>query len=77
MEKRIEINVNWTFKEVVLNIEALKSQYKEFLSPFFNNKKVVEWRDKIYALRMEEWRRDRLWEYLNGDIELDVLQKLI
>lgn len=77
MEKRIDIDINWSYKEIVNHIEALKSQYVEFLSPFFNSKKIVEWRDKIYSLKMEEWRRDRLWEYLNGDIELDVLQKLI
>lgn len=77
MEKGIEIDVNWTFKEVVCNIEALKTQYKEFLSPFFNTKMIRLWRDKIYSLQMEEWRCDRLWEYLNGDIEKEVLEKLL
>ena len=27
----------------------------------------------LYQLHLEEWVKDRIWEYLNGDIELEDL----
>lgn len=77
MEKRVEVDVNWDFGQVVANIEVLKNTYVGFLSPFFNSAKIREWKEKIYSLKIAEWRCDRLWEYLNGDIEKDVLEKIL
>lgn len=65
-----------TFKEILQNAEALKTRYQGFLSPFFNVEKIVEWRDYIYSLPIEEWKSDRIWEYLNDDITLDKLKRI-
>lgn len=65
-----------TFKEILQNAEALKTHYQGFLSPFFNVKKIVEWRDYVYSLPIEEWKSDRVWEYLNDDITLDKLKRI-
>lgn len=69
--------MNKKFCEIVMICEALRAEYIGFLSPFFDIEKVRFYRDMIYSLPFEEWRRDRLWEYLNGDIEFDVLLNLI
>ena len=60
-----------TFKEILQNAEALKTRYQGFLSPFFNVERIIEWRDYVYSLPIEEWESDRVWEYLNDDITLE------
>lgn len=65
-----------TFKEILQNAEALKTRYQGFLSPFFNVEKIVEWRDYVYSLPIEEWKSDRIWEYLNDDIPLDKFKRI-
>lgn len=72
----MEKNINITFKEIVKNCEELKLRYTESLTPFFNIKKIRLWKSAIYSLKMEEWKKDRIWEYLNGDIDIEVLKKL-
>lgn len=71
-----ELN-NITFKRFVENCEALKSQYQEIISPFFNIKMARCWKTMIYSLEMEEWKRDKIWEYLNDDLDEKTLQMLI
>ena len=66
-----------TFRQFVENCEALKSQYEEVLSPFFNVQLVRCWKKMIYGLNIEEWKKDRLWEYLNDDIPIELLKKLV
>ena len=66
-----------TFRQFVENCEALKSQYAEVLLPFFNVQMVRCWKKMIYGLNIEEWKKDRLWEYLNDDIPIELLKKLV
>lgn len=66
-----------TFRQFVENCEALKSQYEEVLSPFFNVQLVRCWKKMIYGLNIEEWKKDRLWEYLNDDVPIELLKKLV
>lgn len=78
----IYIDPNWNFKQIVFNLRALKSQYNGILCSFsyFDRHKVVEFkracRNKIYALQFEEWKKDRLWEYLNNYESLTTLQEI-
>lgn len=65
-----------TFKEILQNAEALKTRYQGFLSPFFNVERIIEWRDYVYSLPIEEWKSDRIWEYLNDDITLDKFKRI-
>ena len=66
-----------TFRQFVENCEALKSQYEEVLSPFFNVQLVRCWKKMIYGLNIEEWKKDRLWEFLNDDVPIELLKKLV
>lgn len=73
----------WTFKETILNIEALKSRIWDIFASFSCDelkqeimfKKIL--RDEIYSLNFERWRCDRILEFIYNDIEFEVLQKLI
>lgn len=65
-----------SFEGILKNIEVLKTRYQGFLSPFFNVERIVEWRDYVYSLPIEEWKSDRIWEYLNDDITLDKFKRI-
>lgn len=79
----LNINTNWTFKELVENIEVIKSQIWDIITSFsyFDIKKEFDFkrrlRKTIYSFKFEEWRRDRILEYIYNDVEFDVLKKLI
>lgn len=60
-------------KVVIDNGRTLRGMYQELLCPFFNVERIREWRGMLYQLHMEEWIKDKIWEYLNGDIELEDL----
>ena len=61
------INPNWTYKEIVLKLQALKCNYIGILASFsyFEIHNKVEWvytvKKRIYSLNFEEWKRDRIY----------------
>ena len=72
-----------TFKELVINIEAMKHQYKRVLSLFscgFDIKNKVRYiqntKVKMYSLDIETWKIDRLWDYMNDYISYEELQEI-
>ena len=77
------INQNWSFKEVVENIEEIKTHAMGIITSFsyFERKQAIvfmkQLRDSIYSLNFETWRCDRLVEFIYDDIDLETLQKLI
>lgn len=79
----LEINPNWTFQETVEHLETLKSQYEEILASFsyFQLKQSVEFakntRSKFYSLSFEEWKKDKIWNYMNGFEFLYVLKGIV
>ena len=78
----MEINQNWNFKEIVSVLKSLKEQYWEKVrsfSYFDLHEKVVymrNFRDEIYKLDFEEWRKDKIWDYINNYEFLYVLKRL-
>ncbi len=60
-------------KVIITNGRTLRGMYQDLLCPFFNVEKIRQWRDMLYQLQIDEWIKDRVWEYLNGDIELEEL----
>lgn len=67
----LDINSNWTFCEVVLEIEALRNSYEYFLRFFsyFDLHGEVEFmrrtKNAFYSLHLPEWQIDLLWNYMN------------
>lgn len=69
------IDSNWTFKDLVSNIERLKQEYIFFLAFFSTSNKVEsnkvsnlyikDIRDRFYNINIKEWQIDMCWEYMN------------
>ena len=70
---RFELYPSIKFDEFIDNCEVLRTQYTELLTPFFNVQAIRCWKKMIYSLNFAYWKRDKIWEYLNFDIELDEL----
>lgn len=64
------INPSWNYKEIVANIKTLRLQYQEALTSFNyiqdENNFIRETRNNLYILHIEEFQKDRIWEYING-----------
>ena len=77
------INPEWTFKEVVENIEVVKSQTEGIIASFssFEIKKQLKFkkhlRNKIYSLKFEEWKKDRIIECIYGYFEINKIKQMI
>lgn len=67
---------NIKFEEFVDNCEVLKTQYTELLTPFFNVQAIRCWKNMIYSLNFAYWKRDKLWEWLNNDLEFEELIRI-
>ena len=78
----ISINKNWNYREIVNNLKEIKDEYWKklaFFSYFDLHEKVVymrNMRNSIYALNFEEWKKDKIWDYMNGYEFLYVLKRL-
>lgn len=68
---------NLTFQKFVESAKVLKDNYECLLVPFFHSKAIRCWKIMIYSLDIPEWKRDRIWNYLNNDIEYEDLAKLM
>lgn len=69
----MKIDLNWSYKEAIEHAEAIKSYYKDTLASFLwyeydkRGPFIDDLKHQIYSLKFEEWRRDKIWEYLNDD----------
>ena len=76
------IDNNWTFSDVVSNIETLKTYYGGILTSFsvFERKKALllmrKFKTQIYSLHFEEYKRNLAWRYINDEIEYEDLLEL-
>lgn len=78
------VNSNWTYKESLFFIDIIKKEYEGVMLSFSilggNSKqyeKAYQIKKDIYSLNFEEWQKDKLWEYLNDDIEYMTLWQFI
>lgn len=77
-----KIDENWDFEEIVENAKMLKEKYNIFLTSFYffeikeRNNYIKNVKNKIYNLNIIYWKRDKIWNFLNGDMEYDDLVKL-
>lgn len=69
----IYVNPNWTYRESVEHIRALKDEYQRGISSFSMWQKrewanfIVETRKQFYALNLKEWQIENLWNYMNNN----------
>ena len=65
-----ELKPSTKLNDILDNCKVLRSQYEELLTPFFNASAIKCWKAMIYSLDIAYWKLDKLWEYLNDDINL-------
>lgn len=81
--KQLNINPNWGFKDTVKNIKKLRDDYRIVISSFsyFTSKERITFlkttRDSFYALKFERWKKDKIWDYMNGFEFLYVLNGIV
>lgn len=72
----MRVNSNWSFSELVMNIERLKKEYIFYLAFFscdndsiesrkLTNLYIKTIRDTFYNFNIKEWQKDLCWEYMN------------
>ena len=66
---------NEVFYLFIESAKVLKDNYECLLMPFFRPREIKCWKKMIYSLDMSESRKDKLWSYLNSDIEYEELIK--
>lgn len=76
------IDPNSTFKEIVDNIEVIKSHIGDTIASFssFDIKKQLQFqrelRNQIYALNFELWKRERILETIYDDFPIYKLKNM-
>ena len=71
-----------SYKELVKSIRAFRILYDGILCSFsyyeLHDKVIFIGKIKqgIYSLKMSNYKKDKIWEYLNHDITYDILQKI-
>lgn len=77
------INENWGTKEIVENIKALKIKFNKSLVSFsyfkLNDraKYIRSIRDEFYQLKIDQWKINLLWDYMNNDIEYEEIKRIL
>ena len=76
------IDPNSTFREIVDNIEVIKSHVRDTIASFssFEIKKQLQFqqelRNQIYALDFELWKRERILETIYDDFPVYKLKNM-
>lgn len=80
--RNIYIDPDSTFKEIVSNIEEIKFQVGDIIASFssFEIKEQLkfqrELRNQIYALKFENWRKERILEAIYDDFPIYKLKNI-
>ena len=69
--------IGLNFNEFIENIEVIKDNYTNLLSPFFDRKMIIFYKQTIYSFQIAEWKKDKLWEALNNDISIDEFYQIV
>lgn len=65
-------NDSYTFEDIINNLREIKDDYDKILSSFLwyeikeRNNFIKEIKDKIYLLKTFEWKKNLIWNYMNG-----------
>lgn len=81
------IDPRWTFRDLVRNARRLKKDYVFCLTFFsydytyeelkYRNNIIRETKRNLYNLNMEEWKIDKVWEYMNEDLTHALLRMIL
>lgn len=65
------------FNDFIENIEVIKDNYTSLLSPFFDRKKIISYKQMVYSFKAAEWKKDKLWEVLNNDVSIEEFYQIV
>ena len=77
----MEIDNNWTFRQINSKLKELRHEYDRVLCLFkcHDIKQRIQYRletrNKIFALKIELWQKERIWDYMNHYEWLDNMPK--
>ena len=69
--------IGLSFNDFIENIEVIKDNYTNLLSPFFDRKMIIFYKQMIYSFKIAEWKKDKLWEVLNNDITIEEFYQIV
>lgn len=83
----VYIDPSWTFRDLVRNARRLKQDYSFCLTFFsydytyeelkYRNDIIRKLKRNLYALDIEEWKIDKVWEYMNEDLTHALLRMIL
>ena len=65
------------FNDFIENIEVIKDNYTSLLSPFFDRKMIISYKQIVYSFKTVEWKKDKLWEVLNNDVSIEEFYQIV
>lgn len=75
----MHIDPSWKYNEVIQNLTALKTQYKEILTSFSytrdRNCFIQNTKKQIYSLKFNETKKDEIWIEMNNTGEDEIYEK--
>ena len=78
------VDKSWNYKECLYFIGNVKNYYEDIMHSFSvygknqdKRNKIRELKKSIYDLSFEYWKKDKLWEYINNDIEYVELWRFV
>ena len=77
-EERVIVEFEETYKNITLlefgkKEEMFKKEYKKATSTAIKRR----WKKFIFSFKMADYKRERIWEYLNDDIEKEYFDHFI
>ena len=73
-----------SFEEFLNNAEKLRQEYLDYSCSFFEKKRLLrhqrKLKDTIYSIKCStnlEYKKNIIWEYLNGDLEYEVMAEIL
>lgn len=65
----MNINPSWKYRDIIVKVWALKTEYQEVLASFYytrdRNEFMRKVKTQIYSLKMHENRKDEIWSIMN------------
>ena len=73
-----ELYSNITLQEFNNNLEEFTREYDKVKKASYVRLQLIrKWKDWIYSLNMAEYKKDRIWEYLNDDIDREYFNHFV
>lgn len=73
-----------SFDDFLKNADEYEKEYKGDLCSFFDeherNKRIRKWKNIVYGIKAKKrfnYKKNCIWEYLNGEVEFEELQDVL